>query len=74
MAKKKSKGTLFGKPRSQVVKRPGAFRAKAKKAGMSTDEYARAVKSGRVKAGTRTKRQAALAKAFATMRRKKKKK
>jgi hypothetical protein len=27
-----AKGTLFGKPRDEVVKRPGAFTAKADKA------------------------------------------
>lgn len=34
------KGTLFGKPRSSVVKHPGAFSASAKRAGMSTHAYA----------------------------------
>ena len=33
--------TLFGKPRSEVIKHPGAFSAKAAKAGKSTSAYAR---------------------------------
>ena len=70
MAKKK-KGTLFGKPRGQVVKRPGAFRKKAQAAGKTTAEYARSVLKPGSKADTRTKRQASLAKAFGTMRKKK---
>lgn len=31
--------TLFGKPVSQVIKRPGALTAKAKAAGMSITAY-----------------------------------
>ena len=65
------KGTLFGKPRGQVIKRPGAFSAKAKAAGMSTSAYAAKVLAPGSKAGTRTKRQAALARTFAKWRRKK---
>jgi hypothetical protein len=34
------KNTLFGKPKSEVVKKPGAFRRAAKRAGESTHEYA----------------------------------
>ena len=34
------KGTLFGKPRGEVVKHPGAFSSAAHKAGKSTSEYA----------------------------------
>ena len=63
--------TLFGRKRSSVVKRPGAFSAKAKRAGMSTSAYARKVLKSGSSASTRTKRQAALAKAFRTMRSKK---
>jgi hypothetical protein len=78
VARKKKKtsggGTLFGKPRDEVVKRPGAFKAKAKAAGKSTSALASKVLKKGSKASTRTKRQAALAKAFATMRRKKKRK
>lgn len=66
-----AKGTLFGKPKSQVVKHPGAFSKKAKSAGMSTQQYAEAITSPTSKASPATKKQAALAKAFATMRGKK---
>jgi hypothetical protein len=65
---KRRKGKLFGRPRSQVIKRPGAFSAKAKRAGMSTSAYANKVLKKGSRASTRTKRQAALAKAFSTMR------
>ena len=65
--------TLFGKPRKSVIKHPGAFSAKAKAAGMSTAEYERKVLAKGSKAGTVTRKQAALAKAFATMRAEKKK-
>ena len=51
-----------------AVKRPGAFRAKAKAAGMSTQAYAKKVTAKGSKASTRTKRQANLAKTFAKMR------
>jgi len=61
------KGTLFGKPRSSVVKRPGAFSAKAKKAGMSTSAYARKEAGA---SGTLGK-EARLAETFAKMRAKK---
>ena len=47
-----------------AVKRPGAFKAKAEKAGMSTAAYARKVKNSPT-ASTRTKRQANLAQTFA---------
>lgn len=40
MAEGYKKGTLFGKPKSQVVKHPGAFRRAAAAAGKSTHEYA----------------------------------
>lgn len=46
-----------------AVKRPGAFRAKAKAAGMSTGAYAEKVQND-PNASTRTKRQAALARTF----------
>lgn len=54
-----------------AVKRPGAFRAKAKKAGMSTSAYARKVTKKGSKASTRTKRQGNLAKTLKKMRKKK---
>jgi hypothetical protein len=62
------KGTLFGKPKSQVVKHPGAFKAKAKAAGMSTSAFASKVTKKGSGASTQTKRQANLAKTFAKMR------
>jgi hypothetical protein len=34
------KGTLFGKPRGEVIKHPGSFSAAAKRAGKSTAAYA----------------------------------
>lgn len=52
----------------------GAFRAKAKAAGMSTSVYASKVLKKGSKASGTTKRQAALAKTFAKYRPKKKKK
>ena len=60
----KTKGTLFGKPRSSVVKRPGAFSAKAKKAGESTSAYARQEAGAPGRLG----KQARLAETFAKMR------
>lgn len=73
MARKK-KGMLFGKPRDDVVKHPGAFSSKAKKASESTAEYSKDVLKSDSKASPATKKQAVLAKAFATMRAKKIKK
>jgi len=61
-------GTLFGKPRGEVVKHPGAFTAKAKAAGKSTAAYARQVLKPSSSASTQTKRQANLAKTFAKLR------
>ena len=55
----------------KAIKRPGAFRAKAKKAGMSTSAYARKVTAKGSKASARTKRQANLAKTLSKMRKKK---
>ena len=46
----------------KAIKRPGAFTAKAKAAGMSVSEYANKVSKPGSTASTRTKRQAALAK------------
>jgi hypothetical protein len=51
-----------------AVKRPGAFSAKAKAAGMSTSAYAAKVTRPGSGASTRTKRQANLAKTFAKYR------
>jgi hypothetical protein len=47
---------------SNAIKRPGAFSAKAKKAGMSTSAYANKVLKKESKSSTRTKKQAVLAK------------
>ena len=55
----------------EAIKRPGAFKKKAKKAGMSTSEYAKIVSKKGSKASTRTKKQAALAKTLSKMRKKK---
>jgi hypothetical protein len=52
-----------------AIKRPGAFKAKAKEAGMSTSAYASKVLKKGSKASSRTKHQAALAKTLASMRR-----
>ena len=54
------------------IKRPGAFRKKAKAAGMSTDAYADKVLREGSNSDTRTKRQAAMARAFKSMRNRKK--
>jgi len=64
MAKKWIKG---------AIKRPGAFRAKAKKSGMSTSAYARKVLASGSKASTRTKRQASLAQTLGKLRKKRRK-
>lgn len=49
-----------------AIKRPGAFTAKAKDAGMSTQEYAKK-EAHNPRASTRTKRQAALARTLGKM-------
>jgi plasmid stability protein len=53
-----------------VGKNKGAFRAKAKRAGRSTNAHARAVLKPGSRASTKTKRQAALALRLSKMRRK----
>lgn len=63
-----SKGTLFGKPRGEVIKHPGAFTRKAKAAGESTSKFAKTVKANPTKYSTSTRKQAALDRAFETMR------
>ncbi len=65
------KGTLFGKPREQVIRRPGSFSKAAKAAGEGTLEYAASVLKKGSGASTTTKRRANLAKTFAKMRKKK---
>lgn len=47
--------TLFGKPKSQVVKHPGAFRRAAQKAGESTQAYAEKEKGASGKLGERAR-------------------
>jgi hypothetical protein len=53
-----------GKWMQSAVKRPGAFKAKAEKAGMSTQAYARK-EAHNPNADPRTKKQAVLAQTFA---------
>ena len=55
-----------------AIKRPGAFTAKAKRAGMSTSAYARHVLRKGSRATTRTKRQASLAITLGKMSKRKK--
>lgn len=68
MARHTKGGMLFGKPRGKVVKRPGAFKAKAKRAGMSTKAYAKKEAGAPGRLG----KEARLAETFAKMRSKKK--
>lgn len=65
MKAKKKKNWIAG-----AIKRPGAFTAKAKSAGMSTAAYAEKVSKSPT-ADTKTKRQANLAKTLAKFRKKK---
>lgn len=67
-AKKKNKKKWI----QDAIKNPGAFSAKAKRAGMSTSEYANKVLSPKSKASATTKKQAVLAKNLSKMRKKKK--
>lgn len=53
-----------------AIKHPGAFKAKAKKAGMSTSAYASKVTKPGAKASAQTKRQANLAKTLGKLRKK----
>ena len=53
------------------IKHPGAFSKKAKRAGMSVSKYATAVLKKGSPATTRTKKQAALARTLAKLRKKK---
>ena len=60
-----------GNPRKWIqsaIRRPGAFSAKARRAGMSTGAYARKVLRSGSGATTRTKRQAALARTLGRLR------
>lgn len=69
VAMARRKRTLFGKPIRQVIKRPGAFRAKAKRRGLSTKEFARKVLAHPEGYDARTVRQARLARMLMEMRR-----
>jgi len=53
-----------------AIKHPGAFKAKAKAAGMSTSAYASKVLKKGSGASTATKKQASLAKTLGKMRKK----
>jgi hypothetical protein len=64
-------GTLFGKPRGDVVKHPGAFKAKAEESGESVAQKAKEVLKSGSKASAKTKKQAVLAETFAKIRSKK---
>jgi hypothetical protein len=57
----------------KAIKHPGAFRAKAKRAGMSTMEYARKVLANPERYDTRTVRQARLALTLRKLARRRKK-
>lgn len=56
----------------KAIKRPGAFREKAKRAGMSTLAYARKVLANKNRYDQRTVRQAALAITLSKLRKKRK--
>lgn len=70
MAKKKSKKEWI----KGAIKNPGAFRRKAKRAGMSTSAYATKVLKKGSRASAETKRQARLARTLSKMRKKRRKK
>lgn len=57
--------TLFGKPRNEVVKHPGALKRAAERAGRSTSEEANIESHSSNK---KIRGRGSLAKAFATMR------
>ena len=67
------KGKLFGKPRSEVVKHPGSFRAAADKRGMSTTELYQKILAHPENYSSSMVAKAKEAKAFHTMREEKKK-
>ena len=52
------------------IKRPGAFRKKAKKAKMSTSEYADKVLKSNSESSLRTKKQASISKTLSRLRNK----
>ena len=51
----------------KAIKRPGAFTAKAKSAGMGVQDFARHVLAKKMKFGTRTTKQAVLAKTLSKL-------
>jgi len=55
----------------KAIKKPGAFSGKAKKAGMSTSEFASKALEKDSRASDKTKKQARLAETLSKMRRKK---
>jgi hypothetical protein len=57
--------TLFGKPRNQVIKHPGALKRAAERAGRSTSEEASVESQSSSK---KIRARGNLARAFATMR------
>ena len=61
-------GTLFGKPRSSVIKHPGALRRAAERSGHSTHEEAEIESHS---SDPKKRARGNLAKAFETMRREK---
>lgn len=63
---------LFGKPRSQVIKHPGAFAKQASARGMSTHEFQQMVMRHSERYPAQTVRRASLARTFEKMRAKRK--
>lgn len=51
----KAKGTLFGKPKSEVIRHPGAETASARAAGKSVHSFAESHKHSSGKAGKRAR-------------------
>ncbi len=66
------KDTLFGKPRNQVIKHPGAFSEAARRAKMSTHQLQMQVLGHPENYGMPMIREATLSKSFETMRKMKK--
>jgi len=64
-------GAKVAKWIAKAIKRPGAFRRKARAAGMSTKAFARRVRANPKRYSTRTRRQANLAVTLGKMRRRK---
>jgi hypothetical protein len=62
---------LFGRPRSEVIKHPGAFSKAAADAGMTTHEFQTMIMNHPGRFSPRRRKQAALARTFEKMRSKK---